>query len=723
MDIEQDKKKEEKTREKLPIDAKLLTDAVIELNISRRSVGLYPREHPSTKESLEKAFHFLQKLFELRSSITIGIAKDALVVDEYILERKNPVFREFALSMHAKGIAAITFYSGATMDELLGFHQLITAKDVPVGRAFIELAEKKGLIHIKLSPLDISKFGFIEGSFRERASDAKIWEDYIYGLLEGKLADSDAEGVILGIPPEAIADFMNREMDEDASEVSYDRVITTYLKRRDDSGIRSEAFSKFISMVQSLDVELKQQFLKRTFKSAPVDVHEAEQLINDLTQEEIERVAKLFSEHTSMIPESLRNIVDKLTAAKRERGFFDMLKGEQALVDDVELDENIVRLFSDDQFKSFVAEGYQAVLERMLRGITVQDTPMLEEAERECTEKIVDSVASELMLELVDLDTTSRDDFLTLLPRLFDMANEFLETGRFVEISHVYNTLYSQALDGKFGADASGLVESFFSSEETVAKMIDSFRIWGRLNREGVIRLAEALQRHLTEPLLDALADESDTFTRSFLLSLLAGLKGTVLPHAAKRIHDKRWYVVRNAVYLLRECGGLNYVHIIRPLVKHADRRVSMEALKTLLHFRAPGAFSFLRVYLESRDPEMRDQAVKLAGTARIKEAVPYLLKLLEKRDFVGIELEQKALIIRALGEIGDPRAVVGLERLYSAKSLLFRNAVEGLRREIVRSLRNYPPESIQPLLESGLRSENNEIRKMSEEMLNRETD
>jgi HEAT repeat protein len=116
----------------------------------------------------------------------------------------------------------------------------------------------------------------------------------------------------------------------------------------------------------------------------------------------------------------------------------------------------------------------------------------------------------------------------------------------------------------------------------------------------------------------------------------------------------------------------------------------------------------------------VREQAVKLAGTTRVKEAVPYLLQLLEKRDLVGIELEQKALIIRALGDIGDPRAVDGLERLYSAKSLLFRNAMEGLRLEILRSLRNYPPESIQPLLERGLRSENNEIRKISEDMLNR---
>jgi HEAT repeat protein len=241
-----------------------------------------------------------------------------------------------------------------------------------------------------------------------------------------------------------------------------------------------------------------------------------------------------------------------------------------------------------------------------------------------------------------------------------------------------------------------------------------------REKMEGVMRLAEALQRHLVEPLLDALAEEADTFTRSFLLSVLAGLREAVLPPAAKRLHDKRWFVVRNAIYLIRECGGAQYLQVIRPLTKHADRRVSIEALKTLVIFNAPGAFSSLRVFLESKDPEVREQAVKLAGSARMKEAVPYLLKLLEKRDFVGPEMEQKVSIIRALGDIGDPRAVDGLERLYSEKSLFFRKAMEVLRLEILRSLRNYPPESVRQLLEKGLRSEGDDMRKICEEILNR---
>ena len=42
--------------DKIPLDARLLSDAIIELNISRRNVSIYPRDHPSVDKSLNKAF-------------------------------------------------------------------------------------------------------------------------------------------------------------------------------------------------------------------------------------------------------------------------------------------------------------------------------------------------------------------------------------------------------------------------------------------------------------------------------------------------------------------------------------------------------------------------------------------------------------------------------------------------------------------------------------------
>lgn len=708
---------EEKKREKLPIDARLLSDAVIELNISRRSVGLYPKEHPITRESIEKAFEFLRRLFELRSSITIGIAKDTLVVDEYTLDRRNPVFREFALSLHGKGIAAVTFSAGLAMDELLGLHELITQKAVPAGKAFVETAVKRGLTHIRITPLDISKFGFIENSLREDGSETQIWEDYIYGLLEGRLADSETEGIILAIPPEAVAEVINEQMPKDAPETTYDRVITSYLRQKKESGFNRELFTRFVSMVQNLSPAMKQQFLKRAF-SSHIEPGEAGRLFNQLTQDDIEKVMKLFGEHASLIPESLRNIVDKLSKAKRGSGFFDLLMGEKAIVDDVEIDEEVARLFSEDKFKTFVAEGYQAELERMLVGVDAKKSPLLEEVKKECRSETVDRVMSEVALELLEEESTSREEYLGFLSEIAGMVNDFLETGRFYEITDIYNTIYTHALAGRFREEASGMLEYSFYSGDALAKFINAFKVWGRHNREGVTRLAGVLKRRLTDPLLDALAEETDPAIRKFLLSVLSGFRTDVLSEAVRRLSDERWYVVRNMIYLIRECGGVKYLSQVRPLAKHEDKRIGMEAVKTLLHFNVPGAFSYIRFYLQSKDLELRDQVIRLIGAYKIREAVPYLIEILEKKDLFGTGLYYKVSVIKALGEIGDPRAMDALMRLYNSSTLIHRGILEELRVEIFRSLSNYPPASVKPLLARGIASKNSEIRAISEKLL-----
>ncbi|MCX5720293.1 MAG: hypothetical protein NT055_10155, partial [Nitrospirae bacterium] len=110
---------DEVKKENIPINVQLLSDAIIELNILRRNIVLYPHEHPILKDSVKRTIDLLKKLFELRSNITLGIAKDVLVFDKYTLDKKNPVFREFALIFYSKGVAAISFYSGLDARELI----------------------------------------------------------------------------------------------------------------------------------------------------------------------------------------------------------------------------------------------------------------------------------------------------------------------------------------------------------------------------------------------------------------------------------------------------------------------------------------------------------------------------------------------------------------------------------------------------------------------------
>ncbi len=714
-----EKEKEKEKKEKLPLDAKLLSDAVIELNISRRSVGLYPSEHPITKKSIESAYSLLKKLFEIRSSITLGVAKDVLMVDEYTLDRKNPVFIEFATALHSKGIAAITFYSGLEGNEVLALHELIADKDLPVGQALIELDKSKKLRHVRLEPLEVSKIKFVEGVQKgKRGSEQALWEDYVYGVVEGTLADEDAEGIVFKIPPEDVASFLSNRPSE--TKEGYDRVITTYLSKKGRKGLNKESMNRFMTLVENLSPQIKEQFLSRAVAHPAFNQEETQELLGELTPEDVERIMKIF-EKQSVLPESLRNLIERFSRVNRAKDVKGGLYGGGSHIDDIELSEEMMKLFEEDKFEDFVDKQYQKDLEKMLEAKEVKYSPLTEKIKKTMNPEVMDSAFSAVILELTGFDRIKREDYLKLLTRLSELTDTFLETGRFEDVLNIRNAIYSQTLTGNFRDEASSMVEYFFHSEQFVSRLLEVFNIWGREQREHAFKLVRMLKLKLVNPMLDALSEEERPSQRKFYLSMLSQLGRDVLLEAVKRLGDERWYVIRNMIYLIREIKGKDYISKIRPLIRHKNEKVCIEALKTLVHFNTPDAFSNLKLFLTGKNPKIKEEAIKLSGSYRMQEAVPCLINILEKQSILGEELHYKTLAVKALGKIGDPSALNVLRKLYSSKSLLYKGAFREIKLEIIRSLDNYPFEQAGPIIEIALVSGDDEAKTLAKKLISKD--
>jgi hypothetical protein len=683
---------ERENKKQQPLDAKLLSDAVIELNISRRSVGLYPAEHPITRQSIHNAHELLKKLFEIRHSITLGVAKDVIMVDEYTLDKKNPVYTEFALALHSKGIASVTFHAGLEENELQLMHELISDPDLPPGRALLNLEKYKKLRHVRLVPVDVSKFKFVEeGRKEETGSRQMVWEDYVYGLLEGSLADKDMEGVFLSIPPDDLAAIISSYPSD--TDEGYERVITKYLSRKGRKGLTRESLDKFMILVENLSPSVKEQFLSRAMKHPLLNQSENEEILSELTPEDIERVMSILQSEVKL-PESLRNLIDKLSEVRGKRGEKDPFDLRHPRIDDIELSSEVVEFFQEDQSWDFVDEQYQEDLEKILKNKSMAGYQLSLEVSEAFGQAVLDREFSSLILELINFEDKKHEDHMKLLTQLMELTDMFLETGRLEEIYNIYTVFSRKMLAGKFKEENTHLMEDYFQSEQFISKLLDAFAIWGREHREAAIGLTKSLKAYLMKPLFETLNHEERPSQRKFYISVLSRL--------------------------IRECGGTEYIAKIRPLTNHKNKRISFEAIKTLVHFKTPDAFSRLKLFLTGKSPYLKEQAIRLLGAYKMKESVPDLLDILEKPDRLGSEQHFKPLAIQALGKIGDPGVLKTLKNLFTARSLLYKSAQRQLKLEIIRSLENYPSEHAKSILEVAMLSGDGQIRTAAQKVYSR---
>jgi hypothetical protein len=703
---------------KLPSDVRLLSEAVTELSISRKNVELYPPDHPIIKNSLDRTLELLKKLFQRRNAITLGIAKNTLVVDDHNLDKRNPVFQDFALSIYSRGIAAITFYSGLDVKDLAVLHELIIMREGPIGDALVQLADTKDLRHVKLSPVDLSVFDFKEDQLRLGVLESKIIEDYVRGLLEGRLADKDAEDLVQKIPPEQLASFINNQMKENASGESCDKVISAFLGRKSKLPLSREIFQRFLTFLKNLKTELKTLFLNRALNHH-FSSSEFERVLAELKEEDLKKLLEVFEQSSVTIPMSLKNLLDKfLDASVKDEFSFDTTIKGKAYVDDIEMDNSIINLLEEDNFSNYVSKQYQKELEIMIKGVEAEKNQLTEILKQDSGERTVDRALADVLLELLESGSIDSEDYLKLVTRLSALVDAFLETGRFQELCDVYNTMYSYSLSGKFKVEASGMLEYFFRSEQFIRKLIEAFKLWGRYDQENAVRLSRVLRLYIVNPLLDAFSEEANPNIRKFFISLLSNMGVDVAHEAVKRLNDKRLDNLINMIVLIRDCGGKDYVKQIKPFAKNKNESLRMEAIKTLICFGDREGLAYLKTYLRSRDPELREQAILLSATYKVKEAVPYLIEILKKKDIFGTGTYYKILTVKSLAQIGDPQAIEPLKRLYKSKAFFFRGARNELRLEIFKNLKNYPVYTINPLLVLGFESKDTEIRSISARLL-----
>jgi len=697
-------------------DARLLKETLNRVNISRRNASIYPRGHPAVERSLRAAFDLLGKLMELKPEIVLAVAKDSLIFDEFVMEKKNPVYREFALTLSRMNIVSVTFVRGLTEDELYQFHVLLSG-NVKDPEAYASLQESlQKLSHIQIGLVGYRAFSFSEGTEEEPGPEGHLWERYVYGLLEGTLqteeaSDDEVSKAMEEVPAEQLSGFLNDQISGGIAEGACDRLVGAFMRKTPKKTFSVRGIKKLIELLNGLNPELKKEFLSRAVKLLAGEIAVTEKTLTELTADKALEIIRAMKKYDGAIPEQLEKLFDTLEKL-HQQGIDDRFFSGRLIMDDIVLSPEFTGPVMGDKPEAAAGdEVYQKQIQQILLGdAPAEAKEELKELRRECSDEHIEKEFNATVLEFL-LPESSEEDYGYLVSLLKEQAEQFLWTGQYGEVIRIVRVLESNIAKNRFTEKTAESLR-YYRSGEFISKLVDSFRTVGRQMREEALQLCEYYDEGILPELFRALVEEESASVRRFLLGLITHFGDRAVPEAVKRLADNRWFVTRNMIFIISECGDEKAVSHIRPYCSHENPRVSFEAIKCLLRAGDGHALPAIRDHLKSEDREKREQTIALSGSFRVREIVPDLVTLLKKREVSSADFYAKIPLVRALGQIGDPDALEALRDILVARSFLFRGAVEKLKEEIYSSLRNYPHEKLTELVELGMKSKNDSIRK-----------
>ena len=145
---------------------------LIELSIAIHQHGMYPPGHPSLDPAAMQVTDRVKYLLRERVTLSIGAARDQLVIEGVATDANNPLLRELAGRLRRHHLGAISFHQGVSKHEVLQLLNLLAEETdhsgQPLGLGPPERGEQQPHIRMHLVAYD---------SFRLLDDDGTVEED------------------------------------------------------------------------------------------------------------------------------------------------------------------------------------------------------------------------------------------------------------------------------------------------------------------------------------------------------------------------------------------------------------------------------------------------------------------------------------------------------------------------------------------------------------------
>jgi hypothetical protein len=599
-----------------------LADFLVEFSIVLHKRSMYPSGHPHLRDSAERFARRLNALLGSRDSVTLGVARNRLVIETVTTDPRNALLRDLAHRLHRHRIAAVHLTRGATGEEIESVLGALSADpqrgDGPLGKRLDQVGPWN---HIQLRPVGYDRLTLQEHQAAGRSGDRALPGRDAWVELARLALSSE---VIAGPPLEADPLLVAQAIGRKSGEVAYDRVVLGYLSRvaEEMSGRKGAVEDQLSERLSGLINALDPDTLRRLLQTGANQVERRQFVLNasqvlaaNAVMEVLEAAAK--ASHQS-ISHNLLNLLHKLAHHAEDGPVNIRAEAEGALR------HNVARLIGDWELEDPNPEQYTAVLEGLVRD--APDDPS-GDAQGGCEPEIILKMA-------LELDCVG--------PSVYAAAEALLNRRELVRIAAL--------LDAAPHTETTEALWRFVASPERLSAELAVSPPDG----DAVAILVGRLGLQAANALLDHLGRTDDRSTRAALMKQLVALGPKMGEVAAARLPGAPWYLQRNILVLIGRLG--TWPRGFSPLsyAAHADPRIRREGIKLLLESPAHAAEGIL---LGLRDTD--DGIVLMSLSAAVESCPPEAIPLVEQiADDPRRPAEMRVPTLRILARSPTPEAL-----------------------------------------------------------------
>ena len=231
----------------------------------------------------------------------------------------------------------------------------------------------------------------------------------------------------------------------------------------------------------------------------------------------------------------------------------------------------------------------------------------------------------------------------------------------------------------------------------------------GRL--EDVNAYLSLLQKNSIKPLVKLLGELKNSKTRRVFCDALPEIGKNAIEVFTPFIDDRRWYLVRNIIYILGRIGKEQSLPYVQKALNHEDLRVKREAIQALGLIGGQKAIGLLVRALTDNDVRIRCLAAINLGKGGKKAGLIPLLEVVQSKEFYKREPAEINAFFSAIGMIGSHEVIPVLQQLLERKSWFGRGKTDEIRMGAANAMAMIGTPEAKAILEAGKNSKDESIR------------